>query len=57
VARDLFPTIPHLDGMGFPLPTGPGLGVSFNEEAAREHAFRWWEEPHWRRRDGAYTNW
>ena len=55
--RDLFPTCPVLEGDSFPLPTAPGLGVRFNEEAARDHAFAYWEAPHWRRRDGARTNW
>jgi galactonate dehydratase len=54
---DLFPVMPVLDGAGFPLPTAPGLGVTFNEAAAPDHAFEYWEAPHWRRRDGSYTNW
>jgi galactonate dehydratase len=54
---DLFPTMPALDGAAFPLPTAPGLGVTFDEDAAADHAFEFWEAPHWRRRDGSYTNW
>jgi galactonate dehydratase len=54
---DLFPVMPVLDGANFPLPTAPGLGVEFNEEAAVEHAMIYWEAPHLRRRDGGYTNW
>jgi galactonate dehydratase len=54
---DLFPEMPVLDGAEFPLPTAPGLGVTFNEDAVRDHAFEHWEAPHWRRRDGSYTNW
>jgi len=57
VPRDLFPTSPALVGTSFPLPTLPGLGVTFDEAAAPRYAFQYWEEPHWRRRDGAYTNW
>ena len=55
--RDLFPVMPAIEGTSFPLPTAPGLGVEFNEEAAANHPFRFWEAPHLRRRDGAYTNW
>jgi galactonate dehydratase len=54
---DLFPTMPVLEGAGFPLPTAPGLGVTFDEAAAKDHAMEYWEAPHWRRRDGGYTNW
>ncbi|HET8522389.1 MAG TPA: mandelate racemase/muconate lactonizing enzyme family protein [Thermomicrobiales bacterium] len=54
---DLFPTMPAIEADSFPIPTAPGLGVTFNEEAAKEHAFEYWEAPHLRRRDGSYTNW
>jgi galactonate dehydratase len=54
---DLFPLMPALDGDSFPLPTSPGLGVEFNSVAASNHAFQLWEAPHWKRRDGSYTNW
>ena len=36
---------------------GPGLGVEFNEEAAKEQTFKFWEAPHWHRRDGSHQNW
>jgi galactonate dehydratase len=55
--RDLFPVMPALDVDCYPLPTTPGLGVIFDEEAAAEHAFAFWNPPLWRRRDGAHTNW
>jgi galactonate dehydratase len=55
--RDLFPTILPIDGDHFPLPTAPGLGVTFDEEAAARYPFAYWEAPHLHRRDGAYTNW
>lgn len=55
--RDLFPALPAVAGDSFDLPTAPGLGVSFDEEAATHYAFEYWEAPHLRRRDGAYTNW
>jgi galactonate dehydratase len=54
---DLFPTMPAIEADAFPIPTSPGLGVTFNEEAAKEHAFEYWEAPHLRRQDGSYTNW
>ncbi len=56
-ARDLFPKLMELDGTVFPLPDGPGLGVEFNEEAAKDHPFEMWNAPHWYRRDGQKTNW
>jgi galactonate dehydratase len=55
-ARHL-PQILDLDGYSYLLPETPGLGVSFDEQAARTHEFSFWEPPHYRRRDGAYTNW
>ena len=53
---DMFPGMPELVGDHYLLPTGPGLGVEFNEEYAEER-FRFWEAPHLHRRDGSYTNW
>jgi galactonate dehydratase len=55
--EDLFPLQPALDGACYPVPTTPGLGVDFNEELAKEMAFKFWEAPHLHRRDGSYTNW
>ena len=54
---DLFPVMPALDGDCFPLPTVPGLGVEFSPQAVADYAFERWEAPHWKRRDGSYTNW
>ena len=54
--RDLFPKQLELQGDGFPLPQGPGLGIEFDEEAARRYPPLSWEAPHFRRRDGAFTN-
>ncbi len=51
----LFPGHPRLDGVTYPVPAGPGLGVEFDETLAEE-SFRFWEPPHFRRRDGSYTN-
>ena len=55
--EDLFPCGMDLEGDYFPLPQEPGLGVEFNEEAASDYPFEYWEAPHWRRGDGSYTNW
>jgi galactonate dehydratase len=52
----MFPAQPKREGMRYRVPTTPGLGVEFNEEAARE-PFKFWEAPHLRRRDGSHTNW
>lgn len=51
------PAVPVLDGAEFPIAHRSGLGVTFNEEAVRDHQFYEWEAPHWKRRDGSYTNW
>jgi galactonate dehydratase len=55
--RDLFPTFPDLAGDYFPLPTAPGLGVTFDESLMETYAFEPWNPPMWRRRDGSHTNW
>jgi galactonate dehydratase len=55
--RDLFPEVPELDGDSYPLPTSPGLGVTFDESAVDAHPFTSWEAPRLRRSDGAHTNW
>ncbi len=54
---DLFPNNPKLVGTSFPLPTAPGLGIDFNEALAQGQTFKFWEAPHWKRRDGSVTNW
>ncbi len=54
---DMFPVQPVLDGPGYPVPTAPGLGVEFNEELAKEQAFKFWEAPKLFRRDGSVQNW
>jgi galactonate dehydratase len=56
-SEEMFPKQPRLEGNWHRVPDGPGLGVEFNEEAAKEQTFRFWEAPHLRRRDGSYTNW
>jgi galactonate dehydratase len=55
--EELFPVQPKLEGAWFPVPDAPGLGVEFNEKLAQTQAFKFWEAPHLRRRDGSYTNW
>jgi galactonate dehydratase len=55
--EDLFPAALKLEGDHFPLPDAPGLGVEFNEDAAKEYPFAFWEAPHLRRTDGSFTNW
>jgi L-alanine-DL-glutamate epimerase-like enolase superfamily enzyme len=44
------------DGYLLP-PSGPGLGIEFDREAAKEHPFQMSELPHLRRLDGSFTNW
>jgi len=57
IPRDLFPTFPVIEGDHFPLPTMPGLGVTFDESAAARYRFDFWEAPKLHRHDGAFTNW
>jgi galactonate dehydratase len=56
-SSEMFPEQPKLDGTYHIVPDGPGLGVEFNEELAREQTFKFWERPHLHRRDGSHTNW
>ena len=44
------------DGYLLP-PTGPGLGIVFDREAAKKRPFRMSELPQLRREDGSFTNW
>lgn len=55
--REVFPVQPVLEGACYVVPDAPGLGVEVNEAALTREAFRFWEAPHLRRRDGSYTNW
>lgn len=55
--QELFPTMPKIDGPKFPIPTEPGLGVTFDHEVAAGRPFEFWDAPRWRRRDGSYQNW
>jgi galactonate dehydratase len=38
------------------VPSAPGLGVTFNREAARQHPAEMTEPPHWRGTDNSFTN-
>jgi galactonate dehydratase len=57
IELDLFPNAPVLDGVSFPVPTGPGLGIEVNEALLGREEFRAWNPPILRRRDGSFTNW
>lgn len=57
VLPDVFPVqVPFEAGYLVP-PTAPGLGVEFNEDAAKEHPFQQGNSPQLRRVDGSFTNW
>jgi galactonate dehydratase len=56
-AEALFPVQPLLEGNSFPLPTAPGLGIEIDEKLAESQTWKFWEAPHWKRRDGSVTNW
>lgn len=53
---EIFPGQARLAGPYYPLPTAPGLGIDFNEDAAGD-GFEFYEQPHLHRRDGSKTNW
>jgi len=57
VPSDLFPDTLSVEGGRVTANDTPGLGVTFNEDAAPDYPFRHYECPHWQRRDGSYTNW
>ncbi len=56
-ASDVFPEMPKRYGTYYELPTWPGLGVEFDEDAARKYPMEIYEHPHLQRPDGSYTNW
>lgn len=56
-ASDVFPKMIERCGTHFPLPTRPGLGVEFDENAALKYPMEIYEHPHLERPDGSYTNW
>ena len=55
--EDWFPVQPEQDEYRLIVPDTPGLGIEFNEERAENTAFKYWEAPHLKRRDGSVTNW
>ncbi len=54
---DLFPLQPRLEGVTFPVPEAPGLGIEINEDRLTHEKFRYWNAPRLKRRDGSVTNW
>ena len=54
---DMFPIQLKAQGSRIRVPDGPGLGVAFNEEMAKEQTFKFWEADHLHRTDGSFTNW
>jgi len=57
-ATDVFPEMLQLNGTSYGLPTKPGLGVEFDEQAAAKYPMaKLYEHPHLERPDGSYTNW
>ncbi|HEY4198981.1 MAG TPA: mandelate racemase/muconate lactonizing enzyme family protein [Devosiaceae bacterium] len=53
----VFTRQPALQGAVYPVSDAPGLGIEVDEVALTSEAFRFWEAPHWKRRDGSVTNW
>ncbi len=41
----------------FPLPTRPGLGVEFDEDAIADHPHSLTDMPHFHKPDGSHINW
>ncbi len=48
---------PALEGVTYPVPDTPGLGIEVDESRLASESFRFWEAPHLRRTDGSVTNW
>ena len=55
--EDLFPMQPSIEPGRVILADAPGLGVEFNEDAAADYPFKFWEAPHYYRTDNPFTNW
>lgn len=56
-AKALFPVQPLLEGTSFPVPNTPGLGIDIDLKLAETQTWKFWEAPHWKRRDGSVQNW
>ncbi len=55
--NDVFPEQPTLEGVAYPVPNTPGLGVDIDLDAAKELPVTHTENPHLSRPDGSVTNW
>lgn len=53
---DVFECAFTLDGTQLTVPDSPGIGVTFNREAAARYPAQMTEPPHFHRPDGSYTN-
>lgn len=53
----MFSNQPRLDGAVYVVGDAPGLGIEVDEAALKAQSFKFWEAPHWKRRDGSVTNW
>lgn len=53
---DVFDCSFELQGSRLTLPQKPGIGVTFNREAAKRYPADMTEPPHFHREDGSYTN-
>ena len=56
-APDLFPVQLERKGPAYVLPTRPGLGVEFDEDAVADHPHSLTDMPHFHKPDGSHTNW
>ena len=54
---ELFPVQHKLDGVWYPVPDTPGLGVDIDLDVVKELPVSHWEAPHLTRPDGSVTNW
>lgn len=54
---EMFTRRPTLEGTSYPVDDTPGLGIEIDETHIDDGDFRFWEAPHWKRRDGSVTNW
>ena len=56
-SNELFPLQHKLDGVWYPVPDTPGLGVEIDLDVVKELPVSHWESPHLTRPDGSVTNW
>ncbi|MBK1878539.1 mandelate racemase/muconate lactonizing enzyme family protein [Pelagicoccus mobilis] len=52
-----YPVQPELEGARYPVSETPGLGVEVDEAEVEKAEFSLLEVPHFRRKDGSFTNW